>query len=260
MAGDWVKVEHVTPDKPEVWRMADILSIDADAVVGKLLRVWIWADQQTVSGHAASVTKSLLNRVAGVTGFAEAMLQVGWLSESEAGVEFTNFCRHNGQTAKTRALSKNRKQVHRSRHDSVTLPAFHERDQIVTREEKRREENIESDSDGDESPDVVIPAAMDTQPVHSAVRLWKRHLEHVAPDKAIIANSPQEQMFWQEISRMGPDRFLAAVEYSVARKYLSLVEKPPPRTAKASGGGGGGMSARDRIRAVGTSGGGDVAK
>ncbi len=40
MAGDWIKVQHVTPDKPEVWQIADRLDIDPDAVVGKLIRVW----------------------------------------------------------------------------------------------------------------------------------------------------------------------------------------------------------------------------
>ena len=38
MAGDWIKVEHTTPDKPEVVKLADMIGIDQDAVVGKLLR------------------------------------------------------------------------------------------------------------------------------------------------------------------------------------------------------------------------------
>ena len=59
MAGDWIKIEHVTPDKPEVWEMAELLGIDADSVAGKLLRIWIWADQQTISGNARSVTFAL---------------------------------------------------------------------------------------------------------------------------------------------------------------------------------------------------------
>ena len=36
-----------------------IKRIDADAVVGKLVRIWIWADQQTHDGNARSVTKAL---------------------------------------------------------------------------------------------------------------------------------------------------------------------------------------------------------
>lgn len=78
MAGDWIKFEICTPDKAEVWQIADTLSIDPDAVVGKLLRVWIWFDQQTENGNAPSVTKKLLDRSVGVLGFAtRAYLQDG---------------------------------------------------------------------------------------------------------------------------------------------------------------------------------------
>ena len=108
MAGDWIKVEHWTPDKPEVFRIADRLKIDPDAVVGKLVRIWIWADQQTTDGNAPSVTKTLLDRVASVNGFADAMISARWLEEVDDGVQFVNFDRHNGQTSKMRAQTAKR--------------------------------------------------------------------------------------------------------------------------------------------------------
>jgi hypothetical protein len=40
MAGDWIKIEISTPDKPEVAIIAECLKIDPDAVVGKLFRIW----------------------------------------------------------------------------------------------------------------------------------------------------------------------------------------------------------------------------
>ena len=33
MAGDWIKFEIATPDKPEVWEIAESLDIDPDAVI-----------------------------------------------------------------------------------------------------------------------------------------------------------------------------------------------------------------------------------
>ena len=125
----WIKVENCTPDKPEIFHIADQLEIDPDAVLGKLIRLWIWADSQTYDGNASSVTRSLLDRVAGVTGFALAMENAGWLTPTDGGFVFPNFERHNGQTAKTRALTSKRVQKHRNA-SSVTsaLP------------EKRREE------------------------------------------------------------------------------------------------------------------------
>ena len=74
MAGDWIKVECVTPDKPEVFQIAEDLGIDPEHAFGCLVIIWIWADLQTVDGNAkgngggngggngVSVTKTLLDR------------------------------------------------------------------------------------------------------------------------------------------------------------------------------------------------------
>ena len=158
MAGDWIKVQHVTPDKPEVWQIADRLDIDPDAVVGKLIRVWIWADQQTTGGtcNASSVTKALLDRVAGVTQFCAAMIEAGWLEETETGIEFRNFDRHNGTSAKKRAQGSNRAAAARNRNANVTHEALQKRDQ--RREEKRRD-NIR-----DASASCVEPAKQAATP------------------------------------------------------------------------------------------------
>lgn len=147
MAGDWIKVQVCTPDKPEVYRIAEDLGIDPDAVTGKLIRIWCWADQQTVDGNAPSVTKALLDRVTGVTGFTDSLVSVGWLVKTDAGYIFPNFSRHNGCTAKTRALgakrSENLRESRKSNGGSVTkgAPNAHQkRCDSVTREEKKREE------------------------------------------------------------------------------------------------------------------------
>lgn len=121
MAGDWIKIEHVTPDKPEVIMMADALHIDQDGVFGKLCRLWIWADQQTRIGDADSVTETFVDRVAGVRGFATAMISCGWLIIEKGTLRFPNFDRHNGETAKTRALTQ--KRTRRYRDGLVTQPA-----------------------------------------------------------------------------------------------------------------------------------------
>jgi hypothetical protein len=156
MAGDWIKLEIATSDKPEVWQIAESLGIDPDAVVGKLIRVWAWFDQQTLDGNAkgnatsvttgngASVTKSatmaLLDRKVGVTGFCAAMISVGWMLDDGGALTLPNFDRHNGKTAKTRALTAKRVSEHKKKGNAtanalVTVDA-------LPREEKRREEKI----------------------------------------------------------------------------------------------------------------------
>jgi len=163
MAGDWLKFETATLDKPEVWAIAQDLSIDPDAVIGKLLRVWSWFDQQSTIGNAPSVTKALLDRCAGVTGFCDSVIKAGWMVDDGRFLSLPNFDRHNGNTAKSRALTSKRVKKHRSSDDSeCNAPS-------VTKAlpEKRREENITT-------KDIVIATAQTSKP--TGMRLpndWK---------------------------------------------------------------------------------------
>jgi hypothetical protein len=114
MAGDWIKFELTTLDKPEVCQIADLADIDPDAVVGKLMRVWGWFDQQTENGNAPSVSKKLLDRLVGVTGFCEYMKSVAWMIEAEGAISLPHFERHNGKTAKNRLLTAKRVANHKA--------------------------------------------------------------------------------------------------------------------------------------------------
>lgn len=141
----WLKFDTATPEKPEVMAIAIALGFDdPDLVVGKLLKVWRWFDQHTVEGNANGVTAALLDRMIGVPGMCAAMASVGWLVVSETGLELPNFERHNGKTAKDRALTAQRvakaktkaKSNEQGNASTVTAP--------LPREEKRREENSSS--------------------------------------------------------------------------------------------------------------------
>lgn len=149
MAGDWIKFEHATPDKPEVVRIAAILEIDQDAVIGKLLRLWIWADQQSVDGNALIVTTSFLDRITFCQGFAVALRQVGWLDGRDGHLLIPNFDRHNGQSSKQRANTAKRVKKSRQKTTSTSDPPAlssnaKRNGTSVTQSlpEKRREENI----------------------------------------------------------------------------------------------------------------------
>jgi hypothetical protein len=121
MAGDWIKMQINLGDKPEVIAIASRLNLDVDTVVGKLLRVWGWFDQHTVNGNAVGVTYSFLDRVTCVAGFAEQMALVGWLEENGSTLSIPNFQRHNGKTAKNRALTNERVAKARTKsNDDVT--------------------------------------------------------------------------------------------------------------------------------------------
>ena len=143
MAGDWMKVELVTPDKPEIVQMAQILGIDSDAVVGKLIRVWGWFNSQTENGESSAHMVLHLNRMVSNEDFCKAMIEVGWLESDGEVICIPKFDRHNGEGAKTRALANRRTAKRRSKenksksgcNENVTLAPLQNR-----RPEKRREE------------------------------------------------------------------------------------------------------------------------
>lgn len=160
MAGDWIKFEVTTPEKEEIYQIAAELEITADEVIGKLMRVWIWFDQHTENGNASVTVQALLDSKAGVTGFCKAMQSVGWMEINGQRLTLPHYEYHNGKTAKNRAVTNRRvaksREKKRSRNDDCNDDTV---TNIVTREEKRREEVVppnpqRGDGDGDKDQDV----------------------------------------------------------------------------------------------------------
>jgi hypothetical protein len=248
----WIKIEHWTQDKPEVFVMADSLGIDPDAVLGKLVRIWVWADQQTIDGNAGSVTLSLLDRLSGVTGFAKAMLGAGWLRQVGDGVQFVNFDRHNGETAKKRALTARRVDKHRAGNAKKPQTGAGCNAGSVTKAlpEESREEKSESIYGEPQKPetqtpkaipqtltDVVIPKALRSPECQEAIAKWMQYLEQIGcdykrPDESAISL----QEWYMQMARMGAEKFCQAVSLSIAGKHQtvkpSLVDHPQDRPHK----------------------------
>lgn len=145
MAGDWIPIRIDLADEPEVIAIGDALGIEYDTVVGKLVRLWGWANRVSADGNANSVTQKWIDARVGIVGFAKQMVEVGWLTITTNGIEIPNFQTWNSQSAKTRLLGTKRVQKLRSGGDencngsSVTkaLP------------EKRREQYSSSEDEGE---------------------------------------------------------------------------------------------------------------
>jgi len=120
MAGDWIKVEIATPDKSEVFAIAEDLDIDPDAAFGKLMRVWMWFDQQTDNGVAPLVSKRVIDRKVALNGFCDAIIKCGWMIVEDENIVLPNFDRHNGESAKKRSDAARRKSKSRALATSVT--------------------------------------------------------------------------------------------------------------------------------------------
>ena len=134
MAGEWIKMRVDLASDPAVVRIRRATGLDGDAVVGKLHRLWAWADTHTADGCAHGLDADWVDELAGAPGFAAAMQAAGWLEIGTDGVTFVNFDRHNGQPAKVRALRKTRMERFRGARSATDAPPEEEKRRV--REEK----------------------------------------------------------------------------------------------------------------------------
>lgn len=192
----WFPIRCDLHDDPAVVAIATTTRLDADAVVGKLLRLWAWANVHTVDGRAAGVPYAWVDRLVAKKGFAAAMEQAGWLAMEGSTLVFPNFDRWN-QTAKARLMANQRKSRSRSAASgtSVTKMSRAERDTSVTElgtteQKQEQEQNIDgtrrddlkSISSSEESEQKKTPDF----PLEEARRLAKQLRVKSADDRGLI--------------------------------------------------------------------------
>lgn len=143
MAGDWIKVEHATLDKPEITRAAEMLGLSRRETLGLFFDYWVWLDKNlsdSCPGFVRNVSVKSLDRVLQCDGFAATLAAIGWCEFDEKAwtLRVTNAERHNGKTAKTRALDAKR-QSEKRRNLSGSK-------RTESGPEKRREEVLEREA------------------------------------------------------------------------------------------------------------------
>ena len=112
MAGHWIKWEKGLLRKPEVMTIAGELGVSDYHAAAVCMAVWEWADDVTIDGNIKAKPE-VVDKVSYQPGLAKAMQDVGWLTVVKDGIRFPNYDRHNGRTAKERALDANRKAMGR---------------------------------------------------------------------------------------------------------------------------------------------------
>ena len=146
MAGDWIKMRSKLHDDPTVMRIMTATGLDRFAVVGRLHAFWSWTDEhadidENGNGHVTGIALQHIDSLVTHPGFADALVLVGWLEvDGDKGLNIPRYALHNGDTAKKRAQGNKRVQKHRERNADVTQLKRAQRNESVTREEKRREE------------------------------------------------------------------------------------------------------------------------
>ncbi len=235
MTAHWIKVEKDTATKPEVMRLAALLDIDEFTVVGHLIAFWSWVDSN-LSPECPRTQGTIrgLDRIAGRTGFCEAMIAVGWLSHANGMFEIPKMGRHMGKSAKLRAEDTEKKAKKRSRQklSPVCPPAQGTEsgqtpDSLGTREEKRREEGKERENGPQGQP--YIPERMNTPECLKAFEDWCDYLDAAGLDSINPRyNGPQAEAVWKQAHRFGPDKWPLCVQFSIANAYKSIVEPSEP--------------------------------
>lgn len=99
---------------PKIVRMASALKADRLRVVGGLWAVWSIFDTHSVDGLLEGYAAQTIDDDLNWRGFGGAMQAVGWLIESESGLQVPEFDEHNGASAKRRATETKRKQRDRA--------------------------------------------------------------------------------------------------------------------------------------------------
>ena len=195
MSVGWIKVETCTPGKAEIIRLARLLSMKHDEALGAVVRFWVWADSNTVDGVVDGVSPTDVDAVLSCPGLCRGLESVGWLviDGVKERITIPKFERHNGESAKKRALSNERQARWRAGLVDAEAP---------TREEKRREEKKKKNNTVRHTPDVLQllqflneKTGRNYQPVRANIELILARLKDgasVDDCRAVIAKKCRE--------------------------------------------------------------------
>jgi hypothetical protein len=210
----WLKIQHETPEKPEILLLGKILNISQGDAFLACFRFWRWADLNVYGCNAPSVTLALLDSVVGIKNFGEAMVSVGWISQDETGLRIPNFERHNSQSAKKRALTSNRVSQHRAKkcNANVTLGALQKRYQS-----KSKNKNIIP----------PFPPSLKTPEFQQAWEDWIRFRQE--KKKPLTPTCVKEQFSFLE--NLGPVKGIESIRNSIRNGWQGLFE-PDPKNPK----------------------------
>ena len=156
MAGDWIKMGVGLLTNPKVLAVAARLKVPTNHACGLLFHFWAWADQQSVNGALPHVTAPMIDELVAHSGFAEALVSIGWLEVDDDGARIPRFSEHNGKSAKKRALTARRAITLRSRSRNAQSARKAHLEQIAEQssKEQRREEQSKAASSTAAAPDL----------------------------------------------------------------------------------------------------------
>lgn len=140
MAGEWIKFEVATLDKPEVYRMADTLGVPVGVVGWACLRFWAYAQAHSTSGKILGANLSLIDSISTLPGLGKALVDQGWLIDNGTYLLIPRWDRLNGKGAKTRALAAQRSSRFRNARSVTKSAPRAEQEQSRAEQQRARAE------------------------------------------------------------------------------------------------------------------------
>ena len=111
MADEWIKVEKTTPDKIEMRQIARACAVSLGVAFAAWFRLWCYLDSHTADGEVKNLTPADCDDVARLPGIGNALSVdggCGWIVFHATGASIVNWDRHNGKSAKKRAMTNRR--------------------------------------------------------------------------------------------------------------------------------------------------------
>jgi len=122
MADAWIKMRVTLRRSPQVVRLASAFNADACplsvrilSALGALQVTWSLFDTHAIDGALSGYSLEAIDLEVGVTGWGQAMVDVGWLDVSAGAVVVYEWEKHNGTSSKRRSQEAERKRDGRKR-------------------------------------------------------------------------------------------------------------------------------------------------
>jgi hypothetical protein len=167
---NWIKMRSNLWDDPRIAKICDITNKPEREVIGGLYWIWSMADDQSTDGRLEGLSLGAIDRKTGLKGLGAALVKVGWILESEDGVEIARFDEHNGASAKRRSTEAKRMQFVRKPKDSCSQPMRTESEHHA-KLDKNRIDNTPIVPQGDMG--LVIECEPTPAPTHPALTRFR---------------------------------------------------------------------------------------
>lgn len=229
----WIKMRTSLSTDPAVVRIATGQNLDRWSVIGRLHTIWSWAGEHSLDGNSIPIDDAFIDELAGSIGFADAMRRVGWLEGESGNLCFPRFSRHNGDSAKARALDAERKRKSRDKPDkcpeNVRVTTGQNSDQ--RRGEESREEESRNNSLS-HTAEIAKNSHIENPQFQAVWDQWGRHLLELG--KSLTATTSESQLY--RLADFPVDEAIAIVEFSISRGARNLITTGDHRGPPTGGG------------------------